>query len=296
MSKLPGFLFVVTMGACAVGLDYYLQAKNEGVAITEFGSQAYVLSVRNRYNEWRGVDDTPLVSFLPEPTGNWTRKPWSRDLEELLDKPQMPVRSVGEPNAEQAPREPDAIDRLSGMFSRGRSETLVYIRPPEVIHISIRRTDLNALEGAVASRIKQQQDQEYFARLRGVNFIEAEPMFRSEGMVATADGDGAETADISRDETRTISGSVFGKAVIQVKARAKSQSIRQVLSEIDYDGLTRQLQSENNEVGNKVVNSLPQIKKTNEKRTTIRRERVVAKAPEDNGASFLDKLRAFFGV
>lgn len=291
MSKGIFLAFSLTAGAVLVGVDYYVQAQAAGVDISRFGFTGYKQSVSARLGDVEfspGEAEPELVSFLPEPTGTWTRAPWSRQrgkeiVEEVirlkeLGKPKDPLRRAAE-------KEYGRMWTYNPMGDKRRN-TLVYHRDDEIIEVTIKRKEnASGLVAAVAEQVDNVgYAKEPFGRIRGVEYIESRAW--SEGVQI-----GAGTRSF-----RTLSGHIGDEVLIAVRADARQQSIKKILATIDYDGIKTVLSGDHADIGNQRVSSLPQVtSSTAEMKTTVKRIRIEKAAPPREEPGPWDKLKQFFG-
>ena len=294
MSVFPKVMIVGFALSVCLGADYYNQSNRAGASPAEFGAAEYFGSVEDRYHEYvndQRRDKLPLVSFLPEPTGNWIREPWSRKLETIL-KGDGTGRALRALMVEEVEKEDAGIanlfrvDLMAG-FSRKSRTSVYYYRGTEIIEVTIRKHGSGGLNAGQAAAMEiamknmaAMSDREVFARIRGVPYIQSSGM----GFMGEAPGD-----DWTR--LRSIKGE-FGNVRISVRAKARTASIKGVLSRIDYDGIIAALQQDVEGVGNQVVNSLPQIKGREYK--SIEMQRIEAERAVEAESAW-DRFLAFLG-
>jgi len=292
MSK--GFLlaFSLTAGATLVGVDYYVQAQAAGSDISSFGIAGYKQSVSARLGDVEfgsSKTEPKLVSFLPEPTGAWTRAPWSRQRGKEIEEEIIRLQELGEPAD---PLREAAEKEYAGMWTYNplgdkRRNTLLYHRDDEVIEVTIKhKENASGMVAAVAEQVANAgHRREPFGRIRGVEYIE------SHGWA-----EGTEMG-IGESGFRSISGHIGDEVLIAVRATAKQQSIKKILASIDYDGVKSVLTEHYSDIGNRRASSLPQVTSSSaEMNTTVKRIRLTpeARAREEPGA--WDKVKRFFGM
>ncbi len=274
--------FVCVAATAVAGVDYYTQTAKNDLAFGELSVSDYVGSFSSRMSEasedkraekaekerqaaWR----RGALEYLPEAPEGWTR----RTLTEGDNAAVMPYVAESKKKNAGASLLTQMQAREKKAEERKRAErSFVYENGSETVFVEIKlyeRPSSNSMIGLVAATIDgvsfgMDSSERGYAVLGGVGYIEK---FNYEGK--------------RPHHFRVLNATLgFGhEAQILVHANASSESTRQILASIDYDGLNKLLPRPLPSVGNDVVlaENLDEV--------------VVAKAMSDMRAEFLN-LRA----
>ncbi len=248
--------FVCVAATAVAGVDYYTQSTKGGYALGQMPLDAYFASYSDRMSQasadkaaekaekerqtaWkRGAQE-----YLPEAPEGWTR----RSLTEGDNASVMPYKPASSNNNVGASLLETMNAREQRAEDRKRAErSWVYENGSEAIYVEVKlyeRPSSNSMIGLVAATIE------------GIsfNFGESEKGYAVIGGVGYVEQFGM---DGKRPHHFRVLNATLGfghEAQIMVHANASTESTRQILANIDYDGLNALLPQPMATVGNGVV-------------------------------------------